>query len=152
MWYYSIKTKGFYTDAIHTTEQIPNDAVGMTDNEYKEMFALTCQGYTIANEDGKLIGVPPDYEKQKTAHLKRKVEVLLAESDKTMVRIFEAVVVKELNPDAPEVVAWASYRRNLRFLLQRGDIKEDDVPLRPDYPPGNRITGGYIWIWVFLLP
>jgi len=137
MWYYSIETKGFYTDKIHTDKQIPRDAVGITDDEYQQLFALTCQGYTIANEDGKLVGVPPDYEKQQAAHRKRRVEVLLAESDKTMLRIFEAVVVKELDAEAPEVVAWAEYRRHLRFLLNRGDFKDDEIPVKPDYPPAT---------------
>lgn len=62
----------------------------------------------------------------------------LAQSDTTMMRITEAVIMGATTLTAPGAVAWAEYRRSLRAILgtASGDPNQD-LPERPAYPVGT---------------
>lgn len=47
MKFYSKTTMGFYDDGLHSKEQIPSDAVEVSDESYAKLFSDQCDGKII---------------------------------------------------------------------------------------------------------
>ncbi len=56
----------------------------------------------------------------------------LAESDKTMLRIQEAISLGLTTPTTADVIAWVNYRKNLRILVTSNVAQS--LPNKPAYP------------------
>ena len=57
---FAASTNGFYDDAIHTADQIPADAVDITDERHTELLEGQSSGLVIsANDKGFPVLVPP---------------------------------------------------------------------------------------------
>ena len=55
-------------------------------------------------------------------------------SDVTMLRVADAVAVGKTTWTTDDVVAWATYRRALRAIIDGTDIAATVLPVRPAYP------------------
>lgn len=62
---------------------------------------------------------------------------LLVDSDVTMTRIMEAVVLGLNTWTASDVVAWVNYRRALRNIINGTDTTSTSIPTKPAYPAGT---------------
>lgn len=59
----------------------------------------------------------------------------LIASDRTMLRIQEAISLGLATDLTPDVVAWVNYRRALRLLVTA--TKAQALPIKPPYPQGT---------------
>jgi hypothetical protein len=59
---------------------------------------------------------------------------VIAQTDKTMLRIAEAVALGLNSWTSPDVVAWVNYRRALRALIRTGS---GESITQPPYPAGT---------------
>lgn len=66
--------------------------------------------------------------------LARQARAAIAASDVTMLRVADAVAVGKTTWTAADVVAWATYRRALRALIDGADSAATALPARPAYP------------------
>ena len=109
--FFSATAGGFFDDAIHSAEQIPDDAVAITAEDHAALMAAQAAGrQIIADSSGRPAAAdppPPDADHLWTL-LRRKRDQRLAASDFTQI------------PDAPiddeQRTAWAAYRQALRDL------------------------------------
>lgn len=62
---------------------------------------------------------------------------LLSDSDVTMNRISEAVILGLNTWTATDVVAWVNYRRALRNIINGTDTTSTAIPTKPAYPAGT---------------
>ena len=66
IYFYSKSTQGFYQLGFHTPEQIPTDAVEITQEQYEDLFTQQSVGGTIVpNDDGYPVIIPISLETQK---------------------------------------------------------------------------------------
>ena len=77
--------------------------------------------------------VPP----QTWAQFKGIAGAALAESDKTMVRIQEAIALALNTWTSADVVAWVNYRRALRAIVASSTGTNQTLPTQPAYPAGT---------------
>ncbi len=64
----------------------------------------------------------------------QKARAAIAETDVTMLRVADAVAVGKTSWTAADVVAWATYRRALRAIIEGTDPTSTALPARPAYP------------------
>ena len=84
MKYYSFSTKGYYTSEIHG-ENIPSDALEMTDEVYDQVFEAHCRGYVLEACDingVKAVPPPAKTKEEKAADVRFKRNNLLDDLDK----------------------------------------------------------------------
>lgn len=62
---------------------------------------------------------------------------MLVDSDITMTRITEAVILGLNTWTATDVVAWVNYRRALRNIVNGTDTTSTAIPTKPAYPAGT---------------
>jgi hypothetical protein len=126
---YSASLKGFFDTDIH--EIIPNDAVTVTDEDYRALFeAQSARGMVIVpNDNGYPVAVPPTMTgEQKLIMLKSRAVMELRKTDVTILRCTEH------NVAVPE--PWVNYRSLLRDIVS-GRVIADALPDRPEYPAGT---------------
>lgn len=58
----------------------------------------------------------------------------IAETDVTMLRVADAVAVGKTTWTTTDVVAWATYRRALRAIIDGTDTASTALPTKPAYP------------------
>ncbi len=138
--YYSKTTSGFYSDEIHTT--MPDDAVGISDSDYTALFVGQAEGKVISSDDSGnpvLIDPPAATDAQKWEAYQIKAKTALSDSDTTMLRVYEAVVLGDTTMSAPDVVAFVRWRQALRAILSATLPTEipADLPAMPAYPAGT---------------
>jgi len=138
--FYSKTTGGFYSEDIHTT--IPDDAVEVSDSDYTALFVGQAEGKIIsANDAGhpELIDRPEATDSQKWEAYQIKAKTALSNSDTTMLRVYEAVVLGDTTMSAPDVVAFVKWRQALRAILSTAQPAElpTDLPTMPAYPAGT---------------
>ena len=66
--------------------------------------------------------------------LARQARAAIAASDVTMLRVADAVAVGKTTWTTADVVAWASYRRALRAIIDGTDTTSTALPSKPAYP------------------
>lgn len=66
--------------------------------------------------------------------LAQQARAAIAASDVTMLRVADAVAVGKTTWTTADVVAWATYRRALRGIIDGTDTAATALPARPAYP------------------
>ena len=118
MHYYSPSTKGFYDSEFNTT--IPDDAISITDIEYKNLYAGVSTGKQILVINGKPTLVEPQVVTT-WEDVRSKRNNLLNRSDFTQLLDY---------PGDKE--AWAEYRQQLRDIPEKfSDPNEVIWPPQP---------------------
>lgn len=139
-YYYSKTTLGFYSNDIHAT--MPDDVVEVSDSDYTALFEGQAEGKLIsANDAGspELIDRPAATTAQKWAAYQTAAQGTLSDSDTSMLRIYEAVILGDTTMEAPDVVAFVKWRQELRAILSTAQPEEipDALPAMPAYPVGT---------------
>lgn len=121
--YYSLDSKGFYSDEVMDKTNMPADIVEINDQQHKEMlYQLNMSGKDIIISNANEI----KYVERKTTYtwnyIRKKRNELLSESDYTQM------------PDYPgDKVAWTVYRQQLRDITETFDSPEKVVwPPKPN--------------------
>lgn len=119
---YSGSTRGFYATDVHTPEQIPNDAVPITEDYWQALLQGQSAGYMIApNEDGYpvLVEYPPLSPEELAEQIRTERDRLLKASDWTQL------------PDIPQATKdlWVSYRQALRDVTA-----QESFPATVEWP------------------
>lgn len=125
--FYSKSTGGFYGRAIHAPEQIPGDAVEITDEQHRGLLESQTSGMVIvAGPDGMPIAVaaPEPGDAELAAAIRTQRNRLISDCDWTQL------------PDAPisdtDKSAWVAYRQALRDITaQVGFPGLVDWPVAP---------------------
>ncbi len=138
--YYSKTTGGFYDSNIHET--MPNDAVEVSDEDYAALFVGQSEGKVIAADSTGfpvLSDRPAVTPAQQWSAYQAKAKAELTESDTSMLRIYEAVILGNTTMEAADVVAFVKWRQALRAILSENqpDTIPTDLPARPAYPTGT---------------
>jgi hypothetical protein len=78
----------------------------------------------------------------KWAAYQAKARAALTDSDTSMLRIYEAVILGDTTMEAPDVVAFVKWRQELRAILSTAQPEEipDALPAMPAYPVGTGTT------------
>lgn len=139
--YYSKTTTGFYDSDIHGST-VPVDAVAITPEEHTELLVGQAAGKIItADSHGAPIlqDPPAPTAAQQWAAYQAKAQVTLSDSDTSMLRIYEAVILGNTTMEAADVVAFVKWRQALRAILseKQPNILPTDLPARPAYPAGT---------------
>lgn len=71
------------------------------------------------------------------AILIEEAKVALFESDKTVVRTYEAVLLGNTTNTTPDVIAFMQYRKALRNIIDGTDTISTTLPTKPAYPVGT---------------
>lgn len=117
--FYSASTGGFYSDAIHSAEQIPADAVEIGEDQHAALLAAQSQGrLIIAAADGtpKAIDRPPPSPAQTQArlegavqsHLDAQARLLGYDSMQSAVSYADEPVVPRYQAQGQALRAWRS--------------------------------------------
>lgn len=128
---YSASTRGFYAKDIHG-EDIPADAVEISDEEWAGLLAGQADGQTIVpGKDGKpvLIG----FTLEQRAQMRRTARnQLLAETDATVNRHRDEVEAGGQTTLTPEAYkALQEWRGQLRAIAEHPDFPDVQFPARP---------------------
>jgi len=138
---YSKSTNGFYAKEIHG-KNIPSDAVEITAEKYAELLAGQTTGKIItADSNGApILQDPPALTAtQQWAAYQAKAKAALTDSDTSMLRIYEAVILGATSMDAADVVAFVKWRQEVRAILSatQPETRPVDLPAMPVYPAGT---------------
>jgi hypothetical protein len=142
--YYSKTTTGFYDSEIHGAN-IPADAVAITQQAHAELLAGQSAGKIItADSHGAPIlqNPPAPTAAQQWSVYQAKARAALTDSDTSMLRIYEAVILGATTMEAADVVAFVKWRQALRAILSTAQPEEipDALPAMPAYPVGTGST------------
>lgn len=116
MFYYSPTTNGFYLKEIHG-DNIPTDAVEITEQEHAALMAAQGEGQAIKpSDDGNPVASVPSATWDQ---IRDRRDAELAASDWTQL------------PDVPlseeQVTAWRAYRQQLREITSSAESPDDVV-------------------------
>lgn len=117
MYYYSKITSGFYKPEIHGNS-IPADAVEISDETYRSLFAMQAEGKQIVSDnDGYPIAITPAIIVPTWEQIKVQRDKLLQQCDWTVL------------PDSPvsNQSDWLTYRQALRDIPQDFTTPEEVV-------------------------
>ena len=117
MYYYSKITSGFYKPEIHGNG-IPADAVEISDETYRSLFAQQAEGKQIVSDaDGYPIAITPPIITPTWEQIKAQRDKLLQQCDWTVL------------PDSPvsNQSVWLTYRQALRDIPQDFATPEEVV-------------------------
>lgn len=123
--FYSKSTRGFYDDGIYAANQIPADAVVVSDESYQTLLAAQANGNIIqadASGNPQLVEATPP-----PANPVHEAQAALRESDITIMRCYEHGVVVPAE--------WATYRAALRAIVSGTSTQA--LPAAPGYPVGT---------------
>ena len=116
--FYSASMHGFYDDTIHTNEQIPSDAVSITEDMHQELFDGQASGKVISSDDSGnpiLIDQPAPTTEQLAAAARTKRDGLITATDYMLI------------PDYPISPALLEQVKTYRQALR-------DIPLQTGFP------------------
>ena len=120
MKYYSFSTKGYYTPEIHG-DNIPADAIEISDETYKEVFAAQCAGYILelCEVNGvKAVPPPPPTAKE------------LAEN----IRNVRAGLLIDLDALVNNPLRWSAYSEEYKTALSAYRQALLDIPQQAGFP------------------
>ena len=125
--FYSRTKRAFFCEAVHG-EQIPKDAVAISEEQYTALMVAQNSGKVIEPDAaGCPQAVTPTISaEQLSAQLKGEAQDALDASDRTLLRCLERGL------SLPE--AWVNYRAQLREVVN-GTMST--MPERPEYPSGS---------------
>lgn len=124
-----------YTDSLGVAETTISTCVEQPDSTWTE---YNVPDYTwLAMQGGQIITVSPVDNAQWIA-FQAQASNALKESDITMHRIAEAVILGKTSLTAVDVVAWVQWRQALRTILsQTQPVTIPVLPTKPPYPAGT---------------
>lgn len=126
--YYSSSSKGFYDDSIHKKEQIPSDAVLISEEDYNNIFTSQSKGKIIQSDDKGypiVVSPPPPNVDQLLEQIRQKRDSLLYSTDKYMITDYPLTAAKKNE--------WKTYRQQLRDFTSNVNLKNIVWPI----PPSN---------------
>ncbi|MDR3534928.1 MAG: hypothetical protein P4L71_00385 [Acetobacteraceae bacterium] len=129
--YYAKSTGGFYDSGIGTP---PSDAVEITAAQHTALLAAQATGQVIQADAN---GNPEAVTVTSAMPLPHQAKAALASSDTTMHRVAEAVALAKTTWTAADVVAFATWRRALRAIMDGTDTTSTALPTKPAYPSGT---------------
>lgn len=129
--FYSKSTCGFYDDGIHKV--MPSDAVGVSDEDYSEIFIAQSSGKVIqADASGNPKAIMPILTQDQIRKiLSSHAQFELNKSDVTIMRCLSA------DPVVAIPAAWTTYRSALRDIVNGTDTTSTSLPSVPAYPAGT---------------
>ncbi len=121
--YFSPSSCGFYSTVVHG-QNLPADAVKITETEYLRLLQDQQEGKTIVARDGLPCAVDPDDDLEMLGQRNRvQRDRLLRDADWTQL------------PDSPlspsQRAEWAAYRQQLRDIDLDRKLLESDWPTPP---------------------
>ncbi len=130
--FYSKTTGGFYDTDVHAEDQIPADAIEISEAAHAALIESQCLGKTIVSDaDGYPVAIDPPgpTSAELWAARRKEAQTSLEESDITVLRCYENGV--------PVPKEWVAYRKALRFIVgaEDGDVSAP-FPQQPDRPEG----------------
>lgn len=122
--YFSKSTGGFYDDAIHEPDQIPSDAVEISQADYDQLMSAQSSGKAIQSDpDGNPIAV----------------EVAIVHDWPSMARAelyaSDLVVLRCVENGIKVPADWVVYRSSLRAIVSGAACSA--LPSKPAYPAGT---------------
>jgi len=115
---------GFYSDDVHTSDQIPKNVIQITDDEWLD--CLTNQGKRgVDVQTKKIITITPPAptQEQLIVYIRQSRNDLLAACDWTQL---PDVVLTENQKNA-----WIKYRQELRDFPETCDVQNPIWPIKP---------------------
>jgi hypothetical protein len=108
----------------------------------KEQSALIAQAIAAGWTDISESWPPKETDSEKWAAYQAKARAALTDSDTSMLRIYEAVILGATTMEAADVVAFVKWRQALRAILSAAQHEEipDALPAMPGYPVGTGTT------------
>lgn len=129
--FFQASTRHFFTDEIHSPEQIPKDTVEISKETHAAMFEGQAIGHVIsAGEDGHpvLAERPPKTDEEKMENLRAQRVPLLEKTDEIALRCFKA--------GKPYPSEWNTYTTALLDLPSKVDVDDPKFPTAPAIPSG----------------
>jgi hypothetical protein len=131
---FSPSTCGFYDNEIHQGDQIPGDAVDITDEQYQSLFEGQAAGRCIqAGPDGfpELVDPPGLTSEELIAKARADRDSLLAMATLRMDPLKDAVELDIATPaEVAALTSWRGYRVALSRIEQQAGF-----PLSIEWPP-----------------
>lgn len=106
-----------------------------TDHTVVEILAGTGVGVGWTRAGDQFM--PPVTTLRAAAPIRVQARRALPGTDATMLRVAEAVALGQATWAAPDVAAWATYRRALRAIANGSDKVSTALPTKPPYPVGT---------------
>lgn len=129
--FYSKSRSGFYSHDIHG-ENIPEDSVEITDEEYSALMQGQMEGMIItANEDGfpSLISPPPPTPEELLQQATTKKSILISEASAAIAPLADAKAGGYIDDeDIPRLDEWQRYR----YQLTKVDTSTPQWPEKPE--------------------
>jgi hypothetical protein len=141
--FYSATTQGFYSSDIHSTEQIPADAVKITHDHWQQLLSAQALGMQIVPDTrGHPVNSGPSFE-ERAGRLRARRNRALAETDGLVARhrdeleiakdrsLFQKVISRPTTLSAPAYAELQQWRQALRDLSQVSGFPDIELPAAP---------------------
>lgn len=130
--FYSKTTGGFYDTDVHAEDQIPADAIEISEADHAALIESQCLGKMIGcDADGYPVAIDPPgpTPAELWAARRKEAQTSLEQSDITVLRCYESGL--------PVPKEWVAYRKSLRSIVgaEIGDLSEP-FPQQPERQEG----------------
>jgi hypothetical protein len=113
--------------------------------EFENTSGVPADGYTYVQNDFAQIGweyidgqfINPNPQPDNVVPLKQQALMELGASDTSVRRLSEAIWLGATTPEAPDVIAFLQWRKNIRLIATGVDKESTSLPEKPPYPVGT---------------